>query len=116
FEVLTTYLNDGERSPRRSSFRSAHAYLSAPYGVYRTADDWIAVAMTPIGRLAELLAIEALQPYATRAGSWFTERDAIKRIIAGRLAPQPTAHWLSILEPADIWCAKVLDWPQLLSS
>ena len=34
FEVLTTHLNDGRRLPRRSSFRSAHAYLSAPYGVY----------------------------------------------------------------------------------
>ncbi|TIX05292.1 MAG: CoA transferase, partial [Mesorhizobium sp.] len=34
FEVLTTHLNDGRRLPRRSAFRSAHAYLSAPYGVY----------------------------------------------------------------------------------
>ncbi len=30
FEVLTTYLNDGRRMPKRSGFRSAHAYLSAP--------------------------------------------------------------------------------------
>ena len=34
FEVLTTHLNDGRRPPKRSDFRSAHAYLSAPYGVY----------------------------------------------------------------------------------
>ena len=34
FEVLTTHLNDGRRLPQRSNFRSAHAYLSAPYGVY----------------------------------------------------------------------------------
>ena len=34
FEVLTTHLNDGRRLPKRSDFRSAHAYLSAPYGVY----------------------------------------------------------------------------------
>jgi crotonobetainyl-CoA:carnitine CoA-transferase CaiB-like acyl-CoA transferase len=33
FEVLTTHLNDGRRVPKRSGFRSAHAYLSAPYGV-----------------------------------------------------------------------------------
>ncbi|MBL8584457.1 MAG: CoA transferase, partial [Rhizobiaceae bacterium] len=38
FEVLTTHLNDGRRLPRRSSFRSAHAYLSAPYGVYPAKD------------------------------------------------------------------------------
>ena len=37
FEVLTTHLNDGRRPPARSGFRSAHAYLAAPYGVYPTA-------------------------------------------------------------------------------
>ncbi|RVI00492.1 CoA transferase, partial [Sinorhizobium meliloti] len=29
FEVLTTHLNDGGRLPKRSAFRSAHAYLAA---------------------------------------------------------------------------------------
>lgn len=38
FEVLTTYLNDGRRAPHRSAVNGAHAYLGAPYGVYRTAD------------------------------------------------------------------------------
>ena len=25
-------------------------------------------------------------------------------------------EWLAILEPADIWCAKVLTWPEMLAS
>ncbi len=116
FEVLTTHLNDGRRKPKRSDFRSAHAYLSAPYGVYPTADGYIAIAMTPLGKLADLLGLASLAPYRDEPKSWFTERDAIKQIIAERLATQPTAHWLSLLEPADIWCAKVLDWPELLES
>lgn len=116
FEVLTTHLNDGRRVPKRSAFRSAHAYLSAPYGVYPTADGYIAIAMTPIGKLAELLDLGALTHYAADPKSWFKERDAIKTILAGLLQTQPTAHWLSLLEPADIWCAKVLDWPELLAS
>jgi crotonobetainyl-CoA:carnitine CoA-transferase CaiB-like acyl-CoA transferase len=116
FEVLSTYLNDGERPPRRASFRSAHAYLSAPYGVYPTADGYLAVAMTPLGRLEELLELGALAPYSANPSRWFTDRDAIKTIIAERLAGQPTAHWLAILEPADIWCAKVLTWSELLQS
>jgi CoA:oxalate CoA-transferase len=116
FEVLTTYLNDGRRAPKRSGYRSAHAYLSAPYGVYPTADGFLAVAMTPLGRLADLLQLEALGPFRDDPKSWFGSRDEIKHIVAGRLATQPTAHWLDILEPADIWCAKVLDWPELLAS
>ncbi len=116
FEVLTTHLNDGRRPPKRANFRSAHAYLSAPYGVYPTADGYLAVAMTPLGGLADLLGLPALDTWRNDPRSWFTHRDAIKQVIAARLATQPTAHWLAILEPADIWCAKVLNWPELLES
>jgi crotonobetainyl-CoA:carnitine CoA-transferase CaiB-like acyl-CoA transferase len=116
FEVLTTHLNDGGRRPKRAGFRSAHAYLSAPYGVYAAKDGYLAIAMTPIGRLQDLLKLEALAPYSDDAKSWFTERDTIKRIIAARIATETVDHWLSLLEPADIWCSKVLEWPDLLAS
>ncbi|HSX73708.1 MAG TPA: CaiB/BaiF CoA-transferase family protein, partial [Shinella sp.] len=116
FEVLTTHLNDGGRKPKRSDFRSAHAYLSAPYGVYPATDGYLAIAMTPLGRLQDLLGIEALAPYRDDSRAWFTARDAIKQIIAGRIATGTVDHWLSILEPADIWCSKVLEWPELLAS
>jgi crotonobetainyl-CoA:carnitine CoA-transferase CaiB-like acyl-CoA transferase len=116
FEVLTAYLNDGQRLPSRSGFRSAHAYLAAPYGVYPTADGWLAIAMTPIGRLAELFGLAALDPYKDKPKSWFSDRDAIKRIIADHVATRPSQHWLDILEPADIWCARVLSWNELVDS
>jgi crotonobetainyl-CoA:carnitine CoA-transferase CaiB-like acyl-CoA transferase len=116
FEVLTAYLNDGQRQPKRSGFRSAHAYLAAPYGVYPTADGWLAIAMTPIAKLADLFELDALAPYREKPKSWFTDRDAIKQIIAEHVATQPTEHWLSILEPADIWCARVLNWDELMAS
>ena len=116
FEVLTTHLNDGGRLPARSKVNSAHAYLSAPYGVYRTKDSYIAVAMTPIARLADLLKLKAFDRYHDDPSSWFTDRDEIKSILAEYLAAETTEHWLAILEPADIWCAKVLQWPELLAS
>ncbi|MGB3025659.1 CaiB/BaiF CoA transferase family protein [Paradevosia shaoguanensis] len=116
FEVLTAYLNDGQRMPKRSEFRSAHAYLSAPYGVYPTADGYLAIAMTPIAKLADLFGLEALAPFKDKPKTWFSDRDAIKRIIAEHVATQSTDHWLSILEPADIWCARVLTWYELMEN
>jgi len=116
FEVLTTHLNDGGRLPARSGFRNAHAYLSAPYGVYRTADGWLALAMTPLAKLVGLLDLPALVPYAADPKRAFTDRDDIKRLIAAQIAERTTADWLGILQPADIWCASVLDWPGLLAS
>jgi CoA:oxalate CoA-transferase len=116
FEVLTTHLNDGRRLPRRSAFRSAHAYLSAPYGVYPTRDGFLAIAMTPVSKLADLLSLKELDIYRDDSSTWFTARDEIKAIIAQAIARRETEHWLAILEPADIWCAKVLQWPEFLES
>ena len=114
FEVLTTYLNDGERRPERSEFRNAHAYLAAPYGVYQTKDGWLALAMTPLDKLASVLELASLAGLPPNAG--FERRDAIKRAIAEHLATQPTSVWLARMQPADIWCAEVLDWSALFAS
>lgn len=114
FEVLATHLNDGGRLPERSKYRSAHIGLSAPYGVYPTADGYIAIAMTPIDQLADLMDIEALQPFVGRPETWFSARDEIKHILANALAVKTTDEWLSILQPHDVWCSKVLEWPELL--
>lgn len=115
FEVITTHLNDGGQQPQRSAVNNAHAYLAAPYGIYRTRDGFLALAMMPIPRLGELTGCEPLLAY-TDPKSWFTERDAIKRCLADHLARETTEYWLSILEPADVWCADVLTWPRLMAS
>lgn len=113
FEVLTTHLNDGGKLPKRSAVNNAQAYLGAPYGIYETADGYIALAMGSVLTLGELLSCSALAVY-TDPASWFTERDEIKRLLADHLKTQSTAHWLARLEPADYWCADVLNWEQLL--
>jgi CoA:oxalate CoA-transferase len=115
FEVLTTHLNDGRRPPRRSAFRNAHAYLAAPYGVYDTANGYLALAMTHLPTLGKLLELPALQEISNPADG-FLRRDEIKQIIARRLKEHSSEHWLEILNAADIWCAEVLDWPKLCTS
>lgn len=115
FEVLTTHLNDGRRPPRRSAFRNAHAYLAAPYGVYDTANGHLALAMTHLPTLGKLLDLPALQEISDQADG-FRRRDEIKQIIAQRLKEHSTEHWLEILNAVDIWCAEVLDWPELFAS
>ncbi|HEX4229364.1 MAG TPA: CaiB/BaiF CoA-transferase family protein [Bryobacteraceae bacterium] len=114
FEVLTTYLNDGGQLPRRSEFNNAHAYLGAPYGIYGTADGYIAIAMGSITRLGTLIGCGDLCKY-TDPSSLFEQRDEIKRILAEHLKSQTTAHWLSVLEPADVWCSDVYTWPRLFA-
>ena len=113
FEVLTAYYNDGRQLPVRSAVNSAHAYIAAPYGVYQTADGYLSLAMNNILTLATLTACEPLKQYA-QPEDWFTRRDEIKSVLAAHLRTKDTAHWLSILEPADIWCARVLNYEELM--
>jgi crotonobetainyl-CoA:carnitine CoA-transferase CaiB-like acyl-CoA transferase len=112
FEVLTTHLNDGGQPPQRAAHGNGHAYLGAPYGVYRTADGYLALAMNPLAKLAELMHLPQLA--ALDRSSTFAQRDRIKRIIADAMEQRTTRQWLDVFEPADLWCAEVLDWPTLL--
>lgn len=109
FELLTTWFNDGGRLPQRSGQNPAHAYLAAPYGVYRTADGYLAIAMGKLDLLAGITGLDA-----TTAGlNPFAERDRIKAGLAARLALKPNEDWMKAFVEADIWAAPVLDWQEL---
>lgn len=113
FEVLTCFYNDGNELPQRSAVNNGHAYIAAPYGIYKTANGHLALAMGNILQLAELLQCHSLKNFPD-AKDWFTKRDDIKKILARHLQTDTTEHWLSVLEPADIWCACVLDYDGLV--
>jgi crotonobetainyl-CoA:carnitine CoA-transferase CaiB-like acyl-CoA transferase len=113
FEVLTCYYNDGKQLPKRSAVNGANAYIAAPYGIYATANGYMALAMGNIVELATLLSCSDLLVFSQSA-EWFDKRDDIKTILANHLVTQTTQHWLSILEPADIWCAQVLEYKELV--
>jgi len=113
FEVLTCFYNDGKQLPVRSAVNGANAYIAAPYGIYKTSNGFLALAMGDIIKLANLLGCALLNAFNDKA-EWFSKRDEIKAIIANHILLNNTEHWLSILEPADIWCAKVLDYQDLI--
>lgn len=113
FEVLTSYYNDGKQLPLRGAVNSAHAYIAAPYGIYKTTDGYIALAMTNIFSLARLLLCPPLEQFHN-SNDWFSERDVIKKILANHLVTGSTAQWLGILEKADVWCAPVFNYDELI--
>jgi len=110
FETITTFFNDGGELPVRTKTNNAHAYLGAPYGIYETKNGYLALAMGSIPVLASLLKCDELLQFRENK---FTLRDEIKNILASHLLTQETQFWLNILEPADIWCAGVLNYEQL---
>lgn len=114
FETITTFMNDGGSLPQRSKKNNANAYLGAPYGIYQTENGYLALAMASIPQLGKLLGCEPLEDYIEITEA-FDKRDEIKAILADHLLSATTEKWLSILEPADIWCADVLNWNALMA-
>lgn len=115
FEVITTFFRDGGQPTERTASNNAHAYLGAPYGIYKTKNGYLALAMGQIPILGTLLECDKLSVYQDNA-SWHTQRDEIKNILSAHLATNTTEKWLSILEPKDIWCSAVLDWKSLFNT
>jgi len=112
FETITTFFNDGGELPVRTKTNNANAYLGAPYGIYQTKNGYMSLAMGSIPVLAELLSCDDLKQFPENK---FALRDDIKLILAAHLLTQDSEYWLNILEPADIWCANVLNYEQLFA-
>jgi crotonobetainyl-CoA:carnitine CoA-transferase CaiB-like acyl-CoA transferase len=106
-QELTLYLN-GAGLPERSRSDIPGAYLGAPYGFYRTSDDYIAIAMNPINKLAALVGVEG---YEECAESQVMEgRDKVRADFQEGFLRKTTQEWLDILLAEDIWCAPVNDY------
>jgi CoA:oxalate CoA-transferase len=115
FELLSTHLNDASVTVSRGGPHAAHAFLPAPYGTYRTADGYLALAMNPVPRLGRLLELPELEAYVDEQ-QWWDHADEIADRLSVRLAGEDTAHWLEVLDAADVWCAPVLTLEQLVAS
>lgn len=115
FELLSTKLNDDTIQVRRHGEHSAHAFLAAPYGTYPTLDGYLALAMNPIPELGRLLGLPELETLTDPRDAW-DRQEEIEALLAARFATGSTAHWLGILDAADVWCAPVLTLDELLAS
>lgn len=113
FELLTTFYTSNQL-PERSAVNNGHPLLSAPYGIYKTADGFLAIAMVPIKKLARALGSSELESFTQQEA--FSKRDEIKMILSSHLIHKPSNFWLSKLHDDDIWAMPVLDWQQLKNS
>jgi CoA:oxalate CoA-transferase len=110
FELLTTYFTSNQL-PERSKHNNGHTLLSAPYGIYPTAEGFIAIAMVPLCQLSAALDCKELSGYVQEDA--FRKRDEIKQAINTCLSQQPAAHWIKKLHKNGVWAMEVLNWLQM---
>ncbi|HWJ25117.1 MAG TPA: CaiB/BaiF CoA-transferase family protein [Flavisolibacter sp.] len=110
FELLTTYYNSGKQ-PKRSGINNGNPLLGAPYGIYPTAEGYIAIAMVNIQQLAKAIECTALEQYTQNDA--FAKRDEIKQILANHLLNATADYWIEKMRTQDLWAMKILNWDQL---
>jgi crotonobetainyl-CoA:carnitine CoA-transferase CaiB-like acyl-CoA transferase len=104
-EPVVYHLNGAKL--RRPRTPVADTFHSVPYGFYATADGHLAISMTPIKTLSEVLGHPpALKPYEDPAIA-FTKRDEIREVLDPIFRERTTADWVELLRGRDIWCAPV---------
>jgi crotonobetainyl-CoA:carnitine CoA-transferase CaiB-like acyl-CoA transferase len=110
-QELVTYLNAG-RQPTRTSEIGAHASIPAPYGVYRTSDGWLTLAMCDLSDLGEALDDDWLRTL-DHYNDGHVHRDAVYRHIRNAFVDRTTEQWLPILDAQGVWAGPVYDYEQL---
>lgn len=104
-QEFCAYLNGGGLPERSNSGNNPAAYNGAPYGLYRTKDTYIAIAMNPLNKLTRLMGMTGYEQY--EGNNILENRDDIHRALAEVFLQRTTQEWLDVLLAEDIWCSPV---------
>jgi len=112
-ESLTAWLNAPKRPDKIHAFRHVGGwYYAAPYGVYPTRDGHMALSLSPLATIGEIIGEPRLAAFSER-DAW-TRQDEISELIAARLKTRATAEWAALMEPAKVWHAPVQDYAAIV--
>ena len=109
---IATYVLNGARLEKTPT-PLASTFHPPPYGLYETADGWLALSMSPLSALRDALELPALEPY-TKERWPYESREAVARLLEPVLRKRTTAEWLEHLVPLGVWAAPVLSLPEAL--
>lgn len=112
-QEAVAYLNLGQRF-ERSKAGVGSPWLSAPFGVYPTADAFMTVSMSDLPTIGHIFELPELERYEDPMDA-FHRRDEIKRAIEARTPAKTTAEWLEILNRHKVWCGPVNTFDEVFS-
>ena len=105
-QELTSYLFDG-KCPERSASGIPNPWIGAPYGIYKTKDRAIAIAMVSVKKIAAMIGCHKYNHDEFDDNNILHNRDQIRYDLAVFFKLKTTKEWLDILMPEDIWCSEV---------
>jgi crotonobetainyl-CoA:carnitine CoA-transferase CaiB-like acyl-CoA transferase len=110
---FVTVLNSGRQFERPKS-GIAHPGVQAPFGIYETQDHkWLAIAMNPIEKLAEVLEYSRLIDY-NQPEILFNKRDEIYEEIQSVIIKKTRDVWIDSMLAKDLWVAEVKSYAEVI--
>ena len=104
----------GHVEQKRSAQPHGHSFIRAPYGVFATADDYIALAFPSLKLLGELIGEDSFLNYDDENDSW-KYRDEIFELTQKGLRARGAKDWLEIFRANGIWAGEVYGYKELVA-
>lgn len=109
-EHIVHFANNDPGEPQRGTVMHGHGYIPPPYGFYATRDGCIALSSgRQIAQICEIVGLPDLTA-DPRFDTWekrSAARAEMEELLESALAARTTDEWLALMEPADIFVARV---------
>jgi crotonobetainyl-CoA:carnitine CoA-transferase CaiB-like acyl-CoA transferase len=90
-----------------------HSYIRAPYGVFATADGYLALAMPSLRALGGVLGLPSLAAMDDHVDG-HARRDEITAMVRAALPGRTTDQWLAVFAEHGIWAGPVYSYADLV--
>jgi len=97
----------------RGAEPNAHVYIRAPYGVFATSDDYLALGFADLETLGRVIGEPSFAGMDPEVDGW-TRRDELYAKTAARLLTNTREHWIEALLEAGIWAGPVYSYQDLV--
>lgn len=113
-ESFVCYLNSKQPpADIRQPGRVSGWYFPAPYGVYPSRDGHLAISLSPLETIYDVLGV--LAPERIPESDAFQRQEEISALLARYLVRETTAHWIEQFEEKHIWHSPVNDYAAVLA-
>ena len=106
------YMNTGIM-PKKSPDYTGHPLQEAPYGLYKTKNGHMAMAINAgqdMKRFSEIIGLPELYEQMPSKAVMLRDKEKLHAQIAPQIEKETTEHWLELFQADGFWVAKVNDY------
>lgn len=115
-QELCYYMNTG-KMPAKSKDYTGHPLQEAPYGLYKTANGWMAMAINAgqdMKRFCEIIGLPELAEQMPDKATMLRDKEKLHAQIAPQIEKKDTEYWIEQFQADGFWVAKVNDYEDVM--